>query len=85
MIWEEIFSEFIDPFFFLPLVAEALKDSEVSCRFCCVRMISPAGLVRELCPECFEERCVKCGTEVAIELGRVIPGERHWDPRSVDD
>jgi hypothetical protein len=63
-----------DPFFFLPLVAEALKDTEVSCPFCCVKMINRAGLVRGLCPACFEERCAKCGTKVILENGGLAPG-----------
>ena len=63
-----------DPFFFLPLVAEALKDSEVSCPFCRVKMISRAGLVRGLCPACFEERCLTCGIKILLDDGGLAPG-----------
>jgi hypothetical protein len=63
-----------DPFVFLPVVIEALKAADVSCRLCSVRMINRTGLVSNLCPTCFEERCAKCGDEVFLEGGGLAPG-----------
>lgn len=65
---------FSDPFVFLPMMVEALKGSDVSCRFCSVRMVSKVGINGGLCPVCFEERCAKCGEGVLPANGKLAPG-----------
>ena len=62
-----------EPFCFVPLVVDALKDADVSCPFCSVKMISRTGLIGGLCP-CFEERCAKCGDEILLEDGALARG-----------
>jgi len=63
-----------EPFAFLPVVVDALNKSDVSCRLCSVKMISFEGIVDELCPACFEDRCAECGDGVLSERGRLKPG-----------
>lgn len=63
-----------EPFAFLPVVVVALNKAEVSCRFCSVKMVSRAGLIRGICPTCFEERCATCGDEVVVRDGELVRG-----------
>jgi hypothetical protein len=63
-----------DPFVFLTVVSDALRNADVICPFCSVKMISRTGLVAGLCPACFEERCATCGAEVIQENGELAPG-----------
>lgn len=65
---------FSDPFSFLPIVVEALKNARVGCRLCSVKMINRTGLVGWLCPACFEERCSKCGEKVLLGDGSLASG-----------
>lgn len=67
-------NQFSAPLSFLPLVVDALKDADVSCRHCSVKLISRTGLVGGLCPSCFEERCAKCGENVHLANGELAPG-----------
>jgi hypothetical protein len=65
---------FADSFSLLPVAVDALRDPDVNCPFCSVKMISRAGLIAGLCPSCFEERCAKCGAEILLENGEMADG-----------